>query len=440
MKHPKHPKNEEMNEEDFELEFDAAADIKYLADMAEMEAKERDEDEFCKSLIGVVNEHRAEVGSVSGAAEEFGKSLYAVIKETEEGNILFSPYSVAAVLAMLSEGARGETLDMMRRMMHLPEAETLRVGYKDSIPVLRTNERCNENLTLDTANTAFVMEGFQVLDEFQKSLKENYHANMSSVDFADNEKAARTINDWVASKTQNKITDLIQADSLSALTRLLLVNAVYFEAAWETQFDKENTAPGMFSVARSLSKKVPMMSLMNHKMNFADLDQLDCSMIELPYKGNRIVMQVILPNQINGVFDLENKLSEGDLNSLFSENMENIRVDLTLPRFKLFHSLSLSDSLKQMGMADMFSAGKADFSGITGTRDLFVSSVIQKIFVEVNEEGSEAAAATKVVVRFMSRPPTENQTFNVDHPFIFIIRDRLTGMILFQGRVVDPSA
>ena len=440
MKHPKHPKNEEMNEEDFELEFDAAADIKYLADMAEMEAKERDEDEFCKSLIGVVNEHRAEVGSVSGAAEEFGKSLYAVIKETEEGNILFSPYSVAAVLAMLSEGARGETLDMMRRMMHLPEAETLRVGYKDSIPVLRTNARCNENLTLDTANTAFVMEGFQVLDEFQKSLKENYHANMSSVDFADNEKAARTINDWVASKTQNKITDLIQADSLSALTRLLLVNAVYFEAAWETQFDKENTAPGMFSVARSLSKKVPMMSLMNHKMNFADLDQLDCSMIELPYKGNRIVMQVILPNQINGVFDLENKLSEGDLNSLFSENMENIRVDLTLPRFKLFHSLSLSDSLKQMGMADMFSAGKADFSGITGTRDLFVSSVIQKIFVEVNEEGSEAAAATKVVVRFMSRPPTENQTFNVDHPFIFIIRDRLTGMILFQGRVVDPSA
>ena len=440
MKHPKHPKNEEMNEEDFELEFDAAADIKYLADMAEMEAKERDEDEFCKSLIGVVNEHRAEVGSVSGAAEEFGKSLYAVIKETEEGNILFSPYSVAAVLAMLSEGARGETLDMMRRMMHLPEAETLRVGYKDSIPVLRTNERCNENLTLDTANTAFVMEGFQVLDEFQKSLKENYHANMSSVDFADNEKAARTINDWVASKTQNKITDLIQADSLSALTRLLLVNAVYFEAAWETQFDKENTAPGMFSVARSLSKKVPMMSLMNHKMNFADLDQLDCSMVELPYKGNRIVMQVILPNQINGVFDLENKLSEGDLNSLFSENMENIRVDLTLPRFKLFHSLSLSDSLKQMGMADMFSAGKADFSGITGTRDLFVSSVIQKIFVEVNEEGSEAAAATEVVVRFMSRPPTENQTFNVDHPFIFIIRDRLTGMILFQGRVVDPSA
>ena len=436
----KHPKNGEMNEEDFELEFDAAADIKYLADMAEMEAKERDEDEFCKSLIGVVNEHRAEVGSVSGAAEEFGKSLYAVIKETEEGNILFSPYSVAAVLAMLSEGARGETLDMMRRMMHLPEAETLRVGYKDSIPVLRTNERCNENLTLDTANTAFVMEGFQVLDEFQKSLKENYHANMSSVDFADNEKAARTINDWVASKTQNKITDLIQADSLSALTRLLLVNAVYFEAAWETQFDKENTAPGMFSVARSLSKKVPMMSLMNHKMNFADLDQLDCSMIELPYKGNRIVMQVILPNQINGVFDLENKLSEGDLNSLFSENMENIRVDLTLPRFKLFHSLSLSDSLKQMGMADMFSAGKADFSGITGTRDLFVSSVIQKIFVEVNEEGSEAAAATEVVVRFMSRPPTENQTFNVDHPFIFIIRDRLTGMILFQGRVVDPSA
>ena len=177
-------------------------------------------------------EHKAEVESVAKAAEEFSKSLYGVIKETEESNLLFSPYSVAAVLAMLSEGARGKTLDMMKNTMFLPEADSLRAGYKDSIPALRTNE----NFTLDTANTAFLMKDFQVLEEFQTSLQENYHAAMSTVDFAENEKAARTINDWVKSETREKITDLIPADSLNALTRLVLVNAVYFKATWQFAF------------------------------------------------------------------------------------------------------------------------------------------------------------------------------------------------------------
>merc|ERR1712045_338586 len=187
-------------------------------------------------------EHQAEVESVSKAAEEFSKSLYGVVKETDEGNILFSPYSVAAVLAMLSEGARGETLSMMKRTMHLPETETVRTGYRDSIPALRTNE----NFTLDTANTAFVMKEFQVLEEFKTALHESYHAGMSSVDFAENEKAARTINDWVKAQTRDKITDLIPADSLNAMTRLVLVNAVYFKADWEAQFKKDATGPETF--------------------------------------------------------------------------------------------------------------------------------------------------------------------------------------------------
>jgi len=258
------------------------------------------------------------------------------------------------------------------------------------------------------------------------------------VDFAENEKAARTINDWVKAQTRDKITDLIPADSLNAMTRLVLVNAVYFKADWEAQFEKDYTGPEEFWVAESDSKEVQMMSLNGHKMNFARLDELDCSMVELPYKGERIVMQIILPKQRTGVFQLENKLAEVDLQTLFSEKKRNVKVDLSLPRFKLSHSLALSDSLKQMGMADMFS-GKADLSGITGNRDLYVSSVVQKVFVEVNEEGSEAAAATGVMVMMRSMP-APNQQFLVDHPFIFIIRDKLTGMILFQGRVVDPSA
>merc|ERR1719219_223651 len=325
---------------------------------------------------------------------------------------------------------------MMKKKMHLPDTRTLRAGYKELIPALRTNE----NFTLDTANNIYVMKmkECQVLEEFQTCLQENYHADMSSVDFAENEKAARTINDWVKSQTRGKITDLIPADSLNALTRLVLVNAVYFKADWAAQFDKDCTAPGRFWVAETESKEVPMMSLMGHKMNFANLDQLDCSVVELPYKGERIVMQLVLPKEKTGVFALENKLGEVDLQTLFSENKKNRKVDLSLPRFKLSHSLALSDSLQQMGMEDMFS-DKADLSGITGARDLYVSSVVQKVFVEVNEEGSEAAAATGVMVMMRSMP-APNQMFNVDHPFIFIIRDKLTGMVLFQGRVVDPSA
>ena len=179
--------------------------------------------------------HKAEVKSVARAAEEFSKSLYSVIMKYEEGNILFSPYSVAAVLAMLTEGARGETLDMMKNTMHLPETKTVRAGYKDSIPALSTN------FTLDTANGAFVGKDVEVLEEFKTALHENYHADMSSVDFAENEKAARTINDWVKGQTRDKITDLIPGDSLNGLTRLVLVNAVYFKADWRSPFDKDAT-------------------------------------------------------------------------------------------------------------------------------------------------------------------------------------------------------
>ena len=380
---------------------------------------------------------KAEVKTVSKAEEEFSKSLYEVIKKSaKKDNILFSPYSVTVVLAMLSEGARGETLTMMKKKMHLPEAETLRVGYRDIIPLLRTNER----FTLDTVNIAFVMKEFQVLEEFQTCLQENYHTHMSSLDFTENEKAARTINDWVKTQTQDKITDLIPADSLNALTRLVLVNAVYFKADWAAQFEKDRTVPGRFWVTETESKEVEMMSMKGHEMDFARLDQLDSSMVELPYKGNRIVMQLILPGERTGVYDLENKLTEVDLPSLFSQNKKDIKVDLRLPRFKLSHSLTLSDSLKQMGMEDMFNKDKADLSGITGENDgLYVSTVLQKVFVEVNEEGSEATAATELTIRRRCLPPP-NQKFNVDHPFLFIIRDRLTGMILFQGRVVDPSA
>ena len=171
------------------------------------------------------------------------------------------------------------------------------------------------------------------------------------------------------------------------------------------------------------------------RLTIAMMDELDCMIVELPYKGERIVMQILLPNKRTGVFELEDKLMGADLQSEFRKMQHKVKVDLSLPKFKLSHSLPLSESLQEMGMGDMFSDATADFSGINGDRSLYVSKVMQKVFVEVNEEGTEAAAVTGKIINLMRAPPE----FTVDHPFIFIIRDRLTGMVLFQGRVIDPT-
>ena len=169
------------------------------------------------------------------------------------------------------------------------------------------------------------------------------------------------------------------------------------------------------------------------RLTIAMMDELDCMMVELPYKGERIVMQVLLPNKRTGVLELEDKLMGADLQSEFRKMQHKVKVDLSLPKFKLSHSLPLSESLQEMGMGDMFSDATADFSGINGDRSLYVSKVMQKVFVEVNEEGSDAAAATGVVM--MMNPISIPMQFTVDHPF----RDSLTGMALFQGRVVQPT-
>merc|ERR1711990_20154 len=282
------------------------------------------------------------------------------------------------------------------------------------------------------------MKDFKVLEDFKTILHENYHASISELDFGESKKAARIINDWVKSETRDKIEDLIDADSLSAMTRMVLVNAIYFKGDWKSKFDKDGTIETEFWVSEEKSEKVDMMTLDGREFNWAGLDELDCDMLELPYEGNRIVMQVFLPKKKMGVFELENKLSEVDVQSLFKKRKTNSKVDISFPKFKLTHTLPLSESLMKMGMSEMFSQGEADLSGIAGTDNLYVSKVLQKVFVEVNEEGSEAAAATAVVVMMRSMP-APNEEFNMDHPFLFMIRDSLTGMLLFQGRVVNPS-
>jgi len=377
-------------------------------------------------------EHLEEVKSVASSNDEFSIKLYDLLKE-EEGNLIMSPFSVSGVMAMVSAGAGGNTLEQIRTGLSFPSPSSLQLGYQDTIPALRSTD----NFTLEAANTVFAMKDFSVLPEYQELLHRSFHASIQSVDFGDSHAAARMINNWVEKMTRDKIKHLIKADMLNALTRLVLVNAIYFKGDWASKFDPKMTKDQDFSVSPSITVKVPMM-MQERKFNWAYLETLASSMVELPYKGDRIVMQVLLPGERHGLQDLENKLKSQNVQELFEKESYETKVNIQLPKFKLEKSIPLTEHLTTLGMKDMFTEGSADFSAIDGTKQLFVSNVIQKAFIEVNEEGSEAAAATGAVMMMRSMPAPPEQ-FVADHPFIFFLRDKTTGMLLFQGRVANPA-
>jgi len=374
-----------------------------------------------------------QVAAVARGNTVFGGRLYQQLKD-EPGNIIMSPFSISGVMAMVAAGAGGDTLTQVQQGMTFPSSEELALGYKDAIPALRTNK----NFTLEAANSIFAQSGFAIRDVYKETLHQHFHATIQETDYSDGKTSARLINDWVEKITQSKIKDLIKPDMLNALTRLVLVNAIYFKGDWASKFDAKKTTNEDFHLDDGSTKKVPMMR-QTKKLQFAILDELSASMLELPYTGDRLSLQLVLPRQGNNLAALEQKLRTADLQQLFDSNREEEKVAVSMPRFKLEQTIPLTDQLNNLGMTDMFVGGKADFSVIDGSRNLYVSEVVQKAFIEVNEEGSEAAAATGAVMmmRSMPMPPEE---FRADRPFLFFLRDKLTGMLLFQGRVADPSA
>lgn len=370
------------------------------------------------------------VEAVAKANSDFTKNLYAQLLSSQSGNMIMSSYSVSSVVSMALVGARGATADQMRKGLSLPADEHLHNGYKEVLPLLKSNE----NFTLDTANKMFVHEGYKLLDEFLQTTKTHFFASPETTNFGDSEAARSQINSWVEDQTNKRIKDLIPSGVLNALTRLVLVNAVYFKGDWASQFNPKATKKSKFHVTDSKEVEVNMMHMEKEfKVNL--IKDLNAMAMELPYKGDRLSMVILLPKEKFGLADMEKKLEGFDLHGLDMGRKHKLQV--SLPRFKLETSHDLVDALKNLGLKDMFE-DKADFSGISGTRDLQVSSVVQKAFIEVNEEGSEAAAATGMVMmmRSMPMPP---QPFICDHPFMFFIKDNLTGMILFAGRVTDPT-
>ena len=275
---------------------------------------------------------------------------------------------------------------------------------------------------------------FHELKEFLGLTGKHYGAGLREMDFAAAaEDARRTINAWVEEKTRDRIKDLIKPGVLNSMTRLVLTNAIYFKGDWARQFDEKATRQAPFWVAQEKKVDVPM-RFQRARFKYAEMDSLQC--LELPYVGEELSMVVLLPKERTGLDKLEASLNRENL-QLWLGRMHKMKVSVHLPKFKMTREFQLGEMLQAMGMKDAFSPQWADFSGMNGKRDLFISAVIHKAFVDVNEEGTEAAAATAVGIQVTSIQP--ERVFRADHPFLFLIRDTRSGVILFMGRVSDPS-
>lgn len=370
----------------------------------------------------------------AGGNQRFAVSVYSALAG-RKANLCFSPMSVSSVLAMAYEGARGETRKQMSQVLGLPiDAAAFHASIQED--AVKNAGSGGKDIVLTRANALWGQEGYVFLDAFLHDLKRYHASELQQLDFARQTEAARhTINSWAERGTNGIIRDLIPPGVLRPDTPLVLTNAVYFKGMWASRFRTENTRAGRFAVS---SQKGVDVDMMEQTGEFALLEASGVQVLDMPYAGECLSMVVILPRKEGGLPEVEASLSPGTferwMDDLSRRRPEQVR--LMMPRFRVSAGFDLAKTLSSLGMPSAFSAG-ADFSGMTGSRGLSIGNVIHKAFVEVNEEGTEAAAATAAV---MVKSVPMVRDFVADHPFIFVIREKATGRILFMGRLVDPAA
>ena len=369
------------------------------------------------------------------AVNAFAFDIFREVHEVNEDNLFISPYSIFTALAMTYEGARGETADEMANVLSVEQDnESFHSYMKNLYEVLNTK---NAEYNISTANALWVKENFQLLEAYLTIIQEYYGGDATEVDYSNPVEAAAIINQWVENQTNGLIKDLITADAISPLTALILTNAIYFKGIWETQFDPVNTTNRTFEVSAGTSIEAPTMNLVGTEDVFYYTETDDLQILELPYTGDNISMIILLPKN-NDLSPVINTI-ESDMFSEWIGSMVETNVDIYLPKFKVETSYSLSDYLIELGMNISFTSS-ADFSGITGGRDLFISKVIHKAFIDVNEEGTEAAAATAVIMELTVNDGSSRIVFDCNHPFMYLIQHKQTGTILFMGSINDPLA
>ncbi len=437
-------------------------------------------------LLSVLSSGNSFAGSIQNSNfdkivsgnNEFALNLYLKIKEipqikAAEGNLFISPYSISTAFAMVYSGARGNTAKEIQDVLSFPPVgiEQIASGFSDLQKHLQTNQEA-AGFQLNLANSLWLQKGYDFVPEFLELNKKYFDAGLSELDFAQSEQARKTINAWVEEQTKEKITGLIPAGIIDGLTRLILTNAIYFKGNWVIPFKEENTKPADFNVTKDIKVQVQMM-YQKERYKYAKtddmellqipygLDELSMTMMEIIKNNDRIIngdlgyteadkltkeqldelanlsMLILLPKSISDFDTIEKGLDSHTLET-YLQQMKEQEVKVYIPKFKFScDTIELKDILKQMGMKDSFTS-KADFSGINPRKELFISNVLHKTFVEVNEKGTEAAAASQLRIVFdIKTDPIP--IFRADRPFIFIIRDNKTESILFIGRLANPS-
>ncbi|VVC06003.1 Serpin (serine protease inhibitor) [uncultured archaeon] len=367
------------------------------------------------------------------ASNTFAFFLLSNIAQKDMGNIFFSPYSISDAFSMAYEGARGQTASEIQSVFGFADRQTQRESVRELDSKINSP---NANYSLNIANAMWVQKDFPILQEYSNSLQKYYSAKAENLDFINHSEESRgVINTWVENKTAQKIKDLLPQGSINDSTRVVLTDAVYFKGTWLTKFDESETKDANFSVSENNIVKVPMMHV---QTGFKYLEDGDLKILDMPYNGGNLSMMIILPKD-KDLSQLISILSSDKLNQ-WKSNLAVKEVSVHIPKFMLHTNYKLKENLSEMGMPSAFDGNVADFSGITGNMDLYIDNVYHKAFVDVDEKGTEAAAATAIV--FMTimgeNAGVQPLEFNADHPFVFLICDNQTGLVLFAGQVVDP--
>ncbi len=364
--------------------------------------------------------------SVTDGNTDLAVDLYRELGKVE-GNMFFSPFSISSALAMTYAGARGDTAEQMKEALHFQlEQSGLNSSFRSLNQRLAlTAERSDQKLTI--ANALVLTKG-RVSDKYEKILKTYYDAEIFGGDLG-------AINGWVKRKTEGRIDTILE--QLSANSVCVILNAIYFKGTWDAQFDKKSTRDAPFNISADKQVNVP---LMHRKDNYKLLEQENIQVISLPYKGKELSMVVFLPGQADGLAAIEEQLKAKDIRELMVklDKQPDRNVSVYFPRFTTASKYDLVGPFQTMGMKDAFST-RADFTGMGWQKGyIWIGQIKHRAFVEVNEEGTEAAAATAVEMVTKAMPARE-LIFRADHPFLFLIRDNQTGTILFMGRMANPA-
>lgn len=367
----------------------------------------------------------------------FALDLYRTLRSSDR-NLILSPFSISLALAMTYAGARGETETQMSQALHFSGQEVHAAFNALDLELAKRGEVSGKGptpLQLNIANAIWAEQTHPFQQEFLDVIARNYGAGIRLADFVNNFEAVRLeINKWVQEQTKGKIKDILGKGALDESTRMALVNAIYFKADWLNQFDPNNTHDAPFHLLDGSEAQVKMMEGLLNTIPYASGDGYQA--VELPYAGRTAAMTILVPDEGNFA-GFESTLDAPKLAAIL-KSMQPASVQLGLPKFTFKSQFNLPDQLAALGMTDAFDAGRADFSGMTGNRELYISDIVHQAFIAVDENGTEAAAATIAIMQ-LAMAPGSNLTLTIDRPFIFVIRDTASGQILFMGRVVNPA-